>query len=58
MIEEVLVDHTYRTRSGEACKVVGVVGDTVLFISDAQSIVEEMPRKLFAVCVVEDVSRL
>jgi hypothetical protein len=57
MIEDVLVDRTYRTRSGEDCKVIGIVGDLILFISEAQTprIVEEMPRKLFAVCVVEEV---
>ena len=56
MIGDVLVDHTYRTRSGEACKVVGIIGDLVLFISDTQNIVEEMPRSLFTVCVIEEVA--
>lgn len=55
MVLAVLVDHTYRTRSGEACKVVGIVGDLVLFISDTQNVVEEMPCALFSVCVLEEV---
>ena len=56
MIEDIRVDHTYRTRSGEACKVIGIVGDLVIFISEALTprIAEEMPRSLFVVCVVED----
>ena len=56
MVENVIVDRTYRTRSGEACRVIGVVGDLILFISDALDppMVEEMPRKLFSICIVEE----
>jgi hypothetical protein len=56
MIGPILVERTYRTRSGEACKVVGIVGDLVLFVSDTQNVVEEMPHHLFSVCVVEEVA--
>ena len=57
MIATILPHHIYRTRSGEACKVVGILGDTILFISETHSprIVEEMPFNLFAVCVIEEV---
>lgn len=56
MVEDIVAERTYRTRSGEDCKVIGIVGDIVIFISEAMTprVVEEMPRNLFAICVVED----
>ena len=53
-------ERTYRTRSGEACKVIGIVGETILFVSQTHSplIVEELPLNLFSACVVEEICRI